>query len=234
MTISSNVQKYLEKLEKSFKVFSQCHTLKDQLFDYGWYPIKFVNRFEKDSNETIDEFMERLILKKYDQIKEYCFELFPLRKEVMEVAFKLYEAENYIACIPLFLTQTDGIARDYGTKGMFSGRSNVEPNKSKFIPYVNQIANQDLSKAIFIRFFHSEKFIGSKSYEELPISIHTDNTTPNDNYSMNRHGILHGLIEYQNYGTKLNALRAICFMVYTINIGEDVKFIFKSNNDIDH
>ncbi|HFF5212696.1 TPA: hypothetical protein ACGDM2_003790, partial [Acinetobacter baumannii] len=66
------------------------------------------------------------------------------------------------------------------------------------------------------------------------ISIHTDNTTPNDNYSMNRHGILHGLIEYQNYGTKLNALRAICFMVYTINIGEDVKFIFKSNNDIDH
>ncbi len=31
MTISSNVQKYLEKLEKSFKVFSQCHTLKDQL-----------------------------------------------------------------------------------------------------------------------------------------------------------------------------------------------------------
>ena len=51
---------------------------------------------------------------------------------------------------------------------------------------------------------------------------------------MNRHGILHGLIEYQNYGTKLNALRALCFMVYTINLGEDVKFIFKSNNDIDH
>ncbi|MBJ9578057.1 hypothetical protein [Acinetobacter baumannii] len=234
MSLSSNVLKYLEKLEKSFKVLSQNYTLKDQLFDYGWYPIRFVSRVEKDSNESIDAYMERLILDKYDQIKEYCFELFPLRREIIEEAFKLFEAENYIACIPLFLMQTDGIARDYGTKGMFSGKINVEPNKSKFIPYVNKLANQDLTKAIFIRFFHSDKFISSKSYEELPISINTDNTTPNDNYSMNRHGILHGLIEYQNYGTKLNALRAICFMVYTINLGEDVKFISKSNIDIDH
>jgi hypothetical protein len=223
MNINSEIQKIMGALGKLFIVLSQNHTLKDELFNNGWYPIKFVSLVEKDSNESIDTFMERLILDKYDLIKEYCFDLFPLRMNILEMAFELFEAKNYIACIPLFLTQTDGIARDYGSKGMFSGK------KHKFIPYVHRFANSDLKKATFFSLLHSDKFISSESYEALPISKFTDDTSPNENFSMNRHGILHGYIEYQDYGTKRNALRAICFLVYTINIGQDFKFI-KENN----
>lgn len=223
MSIKSGLEQIMSGLRKTFEVVSQKHTLQDQLFDNGWYPITYVSRVEKDPNQSINEYMERLILDKYDQIKEYCLTLCPLRLDFLKVAFDLFENGNFVACIPLFLAQTDGIARDYGSKGMFSGRN------QKFIPYINHFANQDIKRATFFKLMHSNKFIGPKSYDELPISKHTEKTSPEENSSMNRHGILHGHIEYNGYANKLNALRAICFLLYTINLGEDIKFI---NNNI--
>lgn len=229
MKIDIDVQKILAGIGKAVTVLSQNHTLKDQLFHNNWYPITYVSRVEKDPKESIDEFMQRLLLDNYDEIKEYCLDLLPSRKLILEESFKLFEDENYIACIPLFLIQIDGIARDYGAKGMFSGQGKFEKIKdleqSKFIPYLHKYANQDTKRAAFFSIMNSNKFIGAKSYEELLITKHTDYTSPEENFLLNRHGILHGLIEYQDYANKLNALRAICFMVYTLNLGQQLKLM---------
>lgn len=229
MKIDIDVQKILAGIGKAVTVLSQNHTLKDQLFHNNWYPITYVSRVEKDPKESIDEFMQRLLLDNYDEIKEYCLDLLPSRKLILEESFKLFEDENYIACIPLFLIQTDGIARDYGFEGMFNGiadpkKLNVK-GSSKLIPYLSKYANEDVNRKRFFSILNSEKFINEQSYEELLISKHTKKTNPVENFSLNRHGILHGLIEYQDYANKLNALRAICFMVYTLNIGQQLKFI---------
>lgn len=233
MKLGKDIQEILAGFGKTIKILLQHHTLKDELFNNNWYPISYVSRFEKDPKESIDEFMERLMTANYDKIKQYCLSSLPLRKDILEESFKLFEAENYIACIPLFLIQTDGIARDYGAKGMFSGEGNFkkidDQRKSKMIPYINKYANKDIKKAAFFLALNSEKFIGEKSYEELLITKRTENTTPEENFCLNRHGILHGFSEYQDYPNKLNALRSICFMVYTLNICEQLKFAEENN-----
>lgn len=231
--IIANMERGFKNLGRQFNVLAQNHTLKDELFNNGWYPIKWVSRFEKDPDESIDMYMNRLILDKYNHIKKYCNDLSPLRSVILEEAFRLFEEKNFIACIPLFLIQADGIARDYGTKGMFSGSGDnfKDPNSSKFIPYVHKVANEDIKKAAIFSILHSDKFISSKSYKELLISKDTSKTTPEENFSLNRHGILHGLIEYQGYANELNALRSICFLVYTINLGEDLKYSQKTKNN---
>lgn len=231
MKIQPSVSEVAEYIKKTIIISKQNQTLSNELFDNGWYPIKFVSRVEKSTSESINEFMERVITIKYDQLKEYCYEIFPLRKEILKEAFNLFDCHNYIACIPLFLIQTDGIARDYGSKGMFVGKSkNFEKqSESKFLPYVNKFANVNVTRSGLFRVLHSEKFVGSDSYSNLMITKCTEKSNPDENFCLNRHGILHGLIEYMDYANILNALRTISFMVYTINLGEDMKLILKEN-----
>ncbi|MCH7381392.1 hypothetical protein [Acinetobacter higginsii] len=214
------------------KIQMQPSSLANELQENGWYPIRQISWIEKDKNESIDSYMERVLTgERYNVIKEdYCYNLYPDRKHILEVAFDLFDNHNYIACIPLFLTQIDGIARDYGVKGMFQGIPEKEIDAKhikknyKFVPYViKQIETYNPKSQQVLKFLYASNFLERGACKAMLINENTDFTTPDNNNYLNRHGILHGFKEYLNYGSRPNALRVINLLVYVINLIESLK-----------
>lgn len=219
---------FLEVFGKFLQLQQQPNKLSEELFKNGWYPIKLIARVEKDPQERIDGYMERLITGRYyDQIKkEYCYEQYPDRAHILKEAFLLFEQERYIACIPLFLAQADGIAKDFGTHGVFAGKEKDEAilEKKKFLFYISKkIGNNTSINNILMKLFYSSIFIGIEEYKNISLIKHTDTTNTLENNSLNRHGIMHGNKEYLNYGTRTNALKTISFILFVINLISDFK-----------
>lgn len=207
----------------------QNQAMHDELIKRGWFYYSGMIWKIKKETETIDEYMERCILENYDRIKEgYCYEPYPHRKIILEEAFKLFEEERYIACIPLFLSQIDGISQDAKTAGFFSGKNQLSKNtplsEKRFTYSVGDQVSEGESKDI-LNYFYS-KFLAENS-ENLHISQKTTfiaiKARPKDIDYLNRHGIMHGHIDYLEYGTRLNALKVITALLFVINIDYELK-----------
>jgi hypothetical protein len=216
-----------ELLLRTINIFNQPHQLAAELLKNGWYPVRLIGRVEKASNESIDQYMERLLTSRfYTQIKEnYCYAQYPEREHILREAFYLFEKEKYIACIPLFLSQIDGIAKDFGTNGFFSGKTNNnEKIQEKFMFHISKSIGTDTSESKYMmEFFYSLIFIGSESFNNFTILKKTHQTKPDENNFLNRHGIMHGNKEYLAYGTRPNALRSINLLLFLINLITDLK-----------
>lgn len=204
----------------------QNQAMHDELIKRGWFYYSGMIWKIKKETETIDEYMERCILERYDRIKEeYCYEPYPHRKIILEEAFKLFEEERYIACIPLFLSQIDGISQDAKTAGFFNGKNQlskkISPCKKRFTYSVGDQVSEGESKDILNSFY--SKFLAENS-ENLHISQKTKFiASPKDIDCFNRHGIMHGHIDYLEYGTRLNALKVITALLFVINIDYELK-----------
>lgn len=217
----------LEQILRIINIFNQPHQLAEDLLRNGWYPVRLIGRVEKAQDESIDQYMERLITGRfYIQIKEnYCYQQYPEREHILKEAFYLFENEKYIACIPLFLSQIDGIAKDFGTNGFFSGKTNNnEKIQEKFMFHVSKLVGIDNSVSKYVaEFFYSLLFIGPENLNNLTILKNTHCTRPDENNFLNRHGIMHGNKDYLAYGTRFNALRSINLLLFLINLITDLK-----------
>lgn len=188
-----------------------------EMSDKGWFPNKYCFFNYPDEEQSIDDFMSSITNEKYQTIKLNILESFSDRGLILNNAFKLYEEKNYIACIPLFLTQIDGICNDSGLNHYFTNKhvenkkDRGKPEFKKFPIYVKQLMDkQDIDEDIKDFF----KVIVEKA-DKAFISLGTHEIDEiNELTILNRHGILHGLKEFSGYGTEINAQKVLSLMCY--------------------
>lgn len=233
-SFAKGLQKYVDFLEQpqmqdfliNFNDLPEKRKLVVQnMSDKGWFPpsYRLYYNFPKEE-QSIDEFMGSFIDQRYRKIKSGLLSRHADRELILKNAFELYEQGNYIACIPLLLTQIDGICHDSGLNHYFtdSQAQNKDDRKNpKYKKFPNKIKalmdSKDIDQNIK-EFFQVVIEKADKSF----ISVRTDEVGVVDELSiLNRHGILHGLIQYQDYGTKINAQKIISLMCY-INIMIDL------------
>ena len=217
--INRNIFNLLEILEAFSKHQSAHRILNKELVKNGWYPNSIVFRHTKYTYESIDDFMMRCLMGDYyEQIKtEYFYNSYPHRRKIYEEAFKLFEEERYLAAIPLFLSQLDGIISENGLSGIFQGNKNLnndpKPENLIFFEYLNY-HNQSYAGKSLIKYH--QNIIDHRC--ELSISKGTSQiSNPDEIGHLNRHGILHGHKNYLNYGCKINTLKVISLTLFIIN-----------------
>lgn len=160
------------------------------------YFVKVENypKFEVMIVEEIEKVMPELI--------EDCQKSFPNRSDVFDEIQKLYDAGFYRAVIALCYTQADGISNDIFGVGFFDKdrknqymlRSYLELKKKEFNHSIGIISQLEIPTNEITAYSQSEDL-----QQEAKMKS-----------SFNRHLVLHG--HSIDYGTKLNAIRAICIL----------------------
>lgn len=214
---------WLKELPEQRKIAVQ------NMSDSGWFPNEYCMYHYPRQDQSIDEFMEALIDEKYNLIKSKILGCYVDRHLILDTAFKLYEDGNHIACIPLFLTQIDGICYDAGLNHYFTDKytdyrhGKKKPEDKKFPLLVKaKMESLDVGEDI-------KEFCGAivEKADKAFISLGThENLVVDDLNILNRHGILHGLKEYSGYSKEPNAkkiLSLLCYVDLMISIlGDDM------------
>lgn len=174
----------------------------------GWYPnwCTFFYTPETSVN-SLDELMEKHLEDDWDDITTEILNLCPNRKHILENAFNLHRNGNYIASIPLFLAQADGICCEVLKSFLFTGNETQDRLN-------NLIDDGQISANMFTDVF-LEPF-RLKNHHNAGISKSTEKSK---RIAPNRNGILHGHRKHLDYGTKINSLKCfslLSFIVYSL------------------
>ncbi len=157
--------------------------------------------------EALDIEMSEQISANWSLLKEKILNFCTERAHILNTAFELHEQENFIASIPLFLSQIDGICAQHINAYLFTERDKLQDvvekyecdNSETFIPLIiAPLAEQTQFKASI-----------SKKSQELKSK------------APNRNGILHGSRKHLDYGTKLNSLKAFSLLAYCVFVLAD-------------
>jgi hypothetical protein len=181
--------------------------------EHGWFPNWFTFFFNPEKEyDNLDDFMIAQIDEALNEIKQKIFELCPNRKHILEVAFALHESGSYIASIPLFLIQSDGICSEEFTH--FFTKNNVTGNTAS-----NEILHRVDQGRIAIDFF-SEILLEPLKID-LPISQSSSKGKNAKGKGPNRHGIIHGSRKHLDYGSRINSYKAISFLAFIVFTTKD-------------
>ena len=194
----------------------------------GWFPSPVIFWKKIKDNEDIDSYMERCLTGEIRKITQTFYSRHPNRKIILEEAFKLFGEERYIAAIPLFISQIDGLSEDKNHAPFFSNDPKVD---------VRKLNDGDPRKFTAV---HFPKFLGhvlNNSVEEVDpkqIEYYADvianaastfiaDRTPkvditNEIKILNRNGIMHGHKDFLSYGTRINALKVISLLLFVDHI----------------
>ncbi|MDM1020166.1 hypothetical protein QSV37_07585 [Acinetobacter sp. VNK23] len=204
---SINFVEVIKRADKNLKASSNIS------IETGWFGawITAFSPHEVDE-QNIDVHMVARLERDWDQWKIDLVAAHPSRKHILEEAFRLHEEERYIASIPLFFSQADGICADYFGKNYFS-----EAGFDEVVKLFSQTQYGDQEHLIAV--FKEENKGGVKTVIRRQTSVVTDS----DKFP-NRHGILHGVKGHMNYGNKTNSLKAYSFLLnisFVISIIEE-------------
>lgn len=184
-----------------------------EMVKIGWYPNWATFSYTPEDvgiNETYDEFMIRKIDTYFDEITNEILLLCPNRSEILNAAFNLHKQENYIASIPLFIIQADGICDDEQHGYFFTANRGEKKAAGKI---TDSFENNDLKFEFFtsiaLELFETHK--GSQI--SAPIKSNTHDQKKN---GPNRSGILHGDKDHLDYGSKLNSYKAVSFLAFIV------------------
>ncbi len=153
-----------------------------------------------ESQEKLDSYMIEEINYNYSKIKESLLQNHEKRKHILSVAFDLHEQNNWIACIPLFLSQTEGIFSENVGSLLFSEH---EQRKEKLQERFKDKAGE------YMPYLYTP--FESKTQFSAGISSASENKKKN---GPNRNGILHGSRKHLDYGTKINSYKCISLLSY--------------------
>lgn len=158
----------------------------------------------------IDAYMEKLVEKYTEHIKQTLYARYPTRKGVLESAFNAHDRGEYNLSIPAFLAQADGI----GTQ-LLSGIS----------PFSRKTSNASglLATAEEINRLSTQVDTALIEPLGLPIGMTAKSTSPErlqHPHLYNRHEVLHGISV--DYGTKTNSLKAISLLGHLATVFHDV------------
>lgn len=176
--------------------------------DNGWYPNWYTFSYYPESPiSSMDELMERHLEENWDDITAEILKHCSKRKHILENAFELHKKGNYVASIPLFFAQADGICSEVLKSFLFTGNETQEK--------LNELIEKGEIEANMFTDIFLEPF-KLKNHHNSGIS---KSSLAAKSKAPNRNGILHGHRKHLDYGTKINSLKAfslLSFIVYTV------------------
>ncbi|UBQ37718.1 hypothetical protein LCH18_16515 [Acinetobacter johnsonii] len=178
----------------------------------GWFGawITAFSPHEVDEN-NIDAHMIVYLERDWDQWKIDLVAEHPSRKHILEEAFRLHEEERYIASIPLFFSQADGICQDrLNGISYFSASRGEQKAYEKIIEIYQKIEGDNINRVKFLL----DPFRAEQNHSTKTIISRNSKRVSESEKFPNRHGILHGDPNHLNYGTKVNSLKAYSFLLY--------------------
>lgn len=179
--------------------------------DNGWYPNWFTFFYTPETEtNSIDELMCMHLDENWDDITQKILELCQNRTHILEVAFNLHKSGNYIASIPLFLAQADGICCESLKSFLFTGNETEEKIKEL-------IDNGEIETSILTDIL-LEPF-KLKNHHNAGISKHSPQAKSK---APNRNGILHGHRRHMDYGTEINSLKCFSLLSFIAYSTKDV------------
>lgn len=202
-------QEEIKALAKYIENFEEIHSgLWKAAAENGWFPNDFISidfeRYVAQGKEILDTYMFHELNPITNEIHASLIESFPERKHILDVAFELHNQKNYIAAIPLFLSQTDGICAQKIGSYLFT-------EHDKRIEKIQQYIEKSPEKTVILApilqntQFGASISKGKKLKDKAP----------------NRSGILHGSRKHLDYGTEINSLKCISLLSYVSTIFND-------------
>ncbi|WP_394650904.1 hypothetical protein [uncultured Acinetobacter sp.] len=170
----------------------------------GWFPFELTFQSIPHDNQTIDDYMCKIIQNSFKEIKEKIISKYPNRKHILEVAFDLIQDENDIAAIPLILSQIDGISHDNQGIYYFTGFDSKFPKMLKEKAQSWDEFQYNLFKEIIDK---AHKNFISDRFEDIKSGINEINI-------LNRNGILHGDKDFLDYSKKPNVYKVLSLLLY--------------------
>lgn len=167
----------------------------------GWYPTP-ISFYTKPKGEfDLNEYMIQELTENWEELSKKIIESYPNRSHILKAAFDLHKQKNYIASIPLFYAQADGICCEHFKSFLFAGNRVGESL---------ECLKPDSMLEVFLMPYklknhHNAGISCKKSAQIAP----------------NRNGILHGHRKHLNYGTEVNSLKAyslLCFVVMSVGL----------------
>ena len=167
----------------------------------GWFSNSLISidfiHYVEDKGQ-LDEYMASNTRPYVAELHSYLIAQYPERKEILDIAFDLHNQGNYIAAIPLFLAQTDGIcAKEIGCF-LFSEHDRRYEKIEKIIKYSPE------SSVVLAPLLQGTQFGASISKKSKTAK----------SKAPNRNGILHGSSKHLDYGTEMNSLKSISLLSY--------------------
>jgi hypothetical protein len=205
---------FIDNLKTYFKNIPDIHSeIWRKAAENGWF-ANWLTSIEFDTavlagKDELDKFMIAHIEKDLADIESTLIGLYPERASILRTAFELHRQGNYIASIPLFISQSDGICAQNLKSYLFTEHDRRAQKISQIIEEVPD----EFGKVFWAPLTAKTQFGASinhckkKDKEKAP----------------NRSGIMHGSRKHIDYGTKYNSLKSISFLAY-------IAFIFEEPN----
>ncbi len=178
------------------------------LSEYGWFiNFKMLPReiillgsyMKKEDIISIDHYMMKYINDNLDYILTQIVLNYEKRKVPLQEAIEAHRNSLFYLSIPVILSQTEGIFKDYFKIGIFSTKNKI-PETSEWISTLQYNSILDA-------------FLNPLNFKE---SIR--NHQKNNFVSFTRNDVLHG--ENYEYGTEVNSAKSISFMFYIFSLIE--------------
>lgn len=197
-----------ESIAKSLRLpnFEVIEPIIQKLSLYGWYINYSFDMQElgkagalahQGRTEELDKHMEKILIAEWPHIRKGILHNHPSRIGPLEQAMDAHENGLYYLSIPVFLAQVDGICKEFMGHQFFISR---QVSRQEYEPLLKQWAEQQVG---------IHRFICAALITKGAFQLHF--TEPNM-IAFTRHSILHG--EYNEYGTKINSLKAMSLLMY--------------------
>jgi hypothetical protein len=219
--IESNPE-FLKKVGPYLKNWPDYHK-KDwaELASYGWFlngetPIA-VEVALTEGKASVDRFMVAHLRDDWGNVSDRIISSYPERKHVLEVAFRLHKDGNYVASVPLFLSQTGGICAQNLGAYLFSDHEGRTARIQQEIEDSGNLLTNAFLEVLNTKTQFGERISSAgKSKKEL---------------APNRNGILHGSRKHLDYGTEINSLKAFSLLAFVVYSFEEKKWSKVRPND---
>lgn len=169
----------------------------------GWYMngqtgLSAIRYAESDASK-LDAFMSEHLIEDWDLIVSEVYDVCPERKDIIFTACKLHKEKNYIASIPLFLSQADGLFEQEFDEFLFSKKGYFESKVKR------KIENADTFLFLLLQIISQEnQFRAAVKHSSDELKV----------LAPNRAGILHGSSKHLDYGTEINSLKAFSLLAF--------------------
>ena len=196
---------FLKRLDDYLKNWPDYHKNDwAKLATYGWFlnwetPVNVEIALSKGKVE-LDQFMVAHLNQDWDTITSRLIALYPKRRHILETAIKLHKEGNYIASIPLFLSQVDGICAQNLGVFLFSEHERRQEEIQRRIDNSSDVLTNAFLETLNTRTQFGEN-ISSKGKAKKELAP-------------NRNGILHGSRKHLDYGTEMNSFKSFSLLAF--------------------
>lgn len=158
---------------------------------------KSLDDWETLDKEQFNTSLKLIINNNFDEFKGFVSEAIPKRQEITNCAFDLYKQGNFIALIPLILSQVDGVMKEVtGENGFYASKN----DKMKYF-----------ENDVYFDFFSNYEHLDINNRNEYELLKKEANPR-----EFNRHAILHG--ESYTYSNDTNSLKALLLLIFIAEI----------------